>query len=156
MKERNNFRLAVQLNGEWTISHFNLKEFENSKGWAMVHSSVIASLEMLRTELTKLIGEEVEIVITDSTRTEAENENLGKLYGWIDNGGKVAKDSKHLEKYGGIAVDFFARTKPNKRYIPTKLVGEIAKRYFDFVKSDYADGHIHADNRHQLGCENMM
>ncbi len=150
MKGRNNLRLAVEMNGKWIITNFTLREFENSKGWAMVHSSVVTSLQSLRTALSKIVGEEVEIIITDSTRTEEENLRLGKTYGWIEEGGKVSKDSRHLDKYGGIAVDFYARTKANRTIIPSKLVGEVATKFFDFVKSDYEDGHTHADNRNQI------
>ncbi|MCX8065994.1 MAG: hypothetical protein N3G21_12630 [Candidatus Hydrogenedentes bacterium] len=150
MKGRNELQLAVEIDGKWVVSHFNLKEFENTQGWAMVHSSVVLSLEKLRAELSRLIGEEVEILITSSTRTEEENNRLGKIYGWITEGGVVSKDSKHLDKYGGVAVDFYVRTKEKRLVVSEELVANTAVRFFDFVKRGYPDGHIHADNRKLL------
>lgn len=147
MTGRNNVRLAIFVDGQWIVSHFSLKEFENSRGWAMVHHSVVESLEKLRSALSEMMGEEIEIIVTNATRTEEENTRLGERYGWTSEGGKVAKNSKHLEKYGGIAVDFYARKKQGKGRIPSELVGSVARRYFCFVKSDYPDGHVHADNR---------
>lgn len=150
MQDRNNLRIAVELNGQWVVSHFNLREFENDNGWVMIHRSVIVSLTQLREELTKMLGEEVEIIITDSTRTPQELENLGKKLGWIDEGGVVARDSKHLEKFGGIAVDFYARFKQSKKRIPSYQIEGLCQKYFDYVKANYADGHIHVDNRKQI------
>jgi hypothetical protein len=52
--------------------------------------------------------------------------------------------------YGGIAVDFYARFKQSKKYIPASKIATLCKKYFDFVKADYPDGHIHADNRNHI------
>jgi len=150
MRDRNNLRIAVELNGQWVITHFKLKEFENENGWVMIHRSVIVSLTKVREELAKQHGDEVEIIITDSTRTPQELEELGNKLGWIDEGGIVARDSKHLEKFGGIAVDFYARFKQSKKRIPSYQIEGICRKYFDYVKADYTDGHVHADNRRQI------
>ncbi len=150
MKDRNNIRLAIERNGQWVVTHFRMKEFENKNGWVMIHRSVMVSLTGLREELEKMFGEEVEIIITDSTRTPQENEELGKRLGWTDERGIVARDSRHLERYGGIAVDFYARLKRNKQRIPGKEIETICRKYFDFVKAHYKDGHIHADNRNKV------
>lgn len=150
MQNRNNLRIAVELDGKWAVTHFNMKEFENENGWVMIHRSVIVSLTQLREELAKIFGEEVEIIITDSTRTPQELEKLGSKLGWVDKGGLVGRDSKHLEKFGGIAVDFYARFKQSKKRIPSYQIEGVCRKYFDYVKTDYADEHIHADNRKQI------
>ncbi len=149
MWDRNNLRIAVEFNNQWIVTNFNLKEFENEHGWVMIHKSVIVSLTKLRAELEELYGEEVEIIITDSTRTPQELERLGKRLGWIDEGGLVSRNSKHLERFGGIAGDFYVRYKQSKKRIPSYSIEVICRKYFDYVKADYADGHIHADNRKQ-------
>ncbi len=153
MKGRNNLRLAIEQDGQWIVTPFSMKEFENKKGWVMIHCSVIFSLTKIREKLTERFGEEIEIIITDSTRTEEELEALAKKLGWTDEGGTVSRNSKHLEKYGGLAVDFYARYKRNKEPILQSIVGEISRKYFDFVKANYKDGHIHGDNRKQLELE---
>jgi len=150
MKGRNDVQLAVEWDGQWVVTHFNLKEFENENGWVMIHRSVIISLTKIREELGELFGEEVEIVITDSTRTPQQLEHLGEKLGWIDEGGVVARNSKHLERFGGIAVDFYARFKQSKKRIASSSIEMICKKHFDYVKADYADGHIHADNRNHI------
>ncbi|MGC8737645.1 MAG: hypothetical protein ACP5UA_03240 [Candidatus Hydrogenedens sp.] len=150
MRDRNNVHLAIEFDGRWLITHFNLKEFENKKGWVMIHRSVIISLTKIREELGRYFGEEVEIVITDSTRTPEQLQVLGEKLGWIDEGGVVARNSKHLEEFGGIAVDFYVRFKQSKKRIDSSTIETICKKYFDYVKSDYADGHIHADNREHI------
>lgn len=150
MQDRNNLRIAVEFNGQWVITHFNLKEFENDNGWVMIHRSVIVSLTQVRKELTKMFGDEVEIIITDSTRTPQDLEKVGNKLGWVDKGGVVSRNSKHLEKFGGIAVDFYARFKQSKKRIPSYQIEAVCRKYFDYIKTDYADGHIHADNRKQI------
>jgi hypothetical protein len=129
--------------------HFWLHEFEMKEGTVMIHPSVPVSLEATRADLCERYGEEVEVLITGSTRSEAYNEILGEAQGWIDNGGTVSRVSRHLPQYGGIAVDCKARIKRTKKPVPQKVLGEIARRHFDYVKDDYADGHVHADNRNE-------
>ncbi|HOV32727.1 MAG TPA: hypothetical protein PLX23_05130 [Candidatus Hydrogenedens sp.] len=150
MNRRNDVHLAVKIDGNWVITHFNLKEFENKHGWVMIHKSVIVSLEKLREELAKVFNEEIEIIITNSTRTHEDLNSLAKKLGWTDKGGLVSRNSRHLECYGGIAVDFYVRYKQSKKRIPSPQIGSICRKYFDFVKADYADCHIHADNRTQI------
>jgi len=150
MDGRNDVQLAVKIDGNWVITHFNLKEFESKNGWVMIHKSVIVSLSKLREELAKIFKEEIEIIITDTTRTQEDLNYLAARLGWTDEGGLVSKNSRHLDRYGGIAVDFYARHKQNKERIPSSQIEPICRKYFDFVKADYADGHIHADNRNQI------
>jgi len=114
---------------------------------ARVHPSVIRSLEEVRADLGALIGEEVEIVITGSTRTESENVELAGKLGWIDRGGAVSRHSKHLPKFGGIAVDFYAKVKRTGIRIYQGVLGDAARRHFRFVMDTYEDQHVHADNR---------
>ena len=103
----NDVQLQVRIDGE-IQSHFRLKEFENADGLAMVHSSVLVSLERVRRDLCVLRGEEVWMIITDAIRTTADLDRLAARLGWNDEGGAVSRSSKHLAKYGGIAVDLVA------------------------------------------------
>lgn len=143
---RNDVRLMTHLDGAW-VSHFRLREFENAEGLAMVHSSVLESLERTRRDLGAMAGEEVWIIITNALRTEEDLERLAARLGWVDEGGLVARNSRHLARFGGIAVDIVARVARTHRAIPQRTLGEVCRRHFDFVKDDYADGHVHADNR---------
>jgi len=143
---RNDVRLMTRLDGEW-VSHFRLREFENRDGLAMVHASVLDSLERTRRDLGAVAGEEVWILVTNAVRTQADLENLAARLGWVDEGGLVARNSRHLARFGGIAVDIVARVARTHRAVPQKTLGAVCRRYFDFVKDDYADGHVHADNR---------
>ena len=135
------------------VSNFTMKEFENNEGWAMVHPTVLDSLENVRFYLGKKYSEiygrdlEVKINILGSTRTEKRNKELGKQLGWQDEGGVVSRDSRHLEKYGGIAVDISATIKYNNKLVPQKELGVACRLFFDYVKDDYKDKHVHADNR---------
>jgi len=131
------------------VSNFSLHEFEMKEGTVLLHPSVLPSLEGLRYALGEHYGEEICIHITGSTRSQAYNEILGKAQGWIDQGGTVSRVSRHLPEYGGIAVDFYAYRKKGKKRIPQKELGRLAREYFDYVKDDYKDGHVHADNRSQ-------
>lgn len=144
MSRRNDIAIPNPLGGD---SHFKLYEFENAEGLVMIHPSVIESLEGVRAELCEIFGSEVAVIITDAIRTEADLFKLALEYGWIDEGGKVSRDSKHLTKHGGIAVDFTAEVKETRRDVPQWKLGQVAARYFDWVKDDYLDGHVHADNR---------
>ena len=154
MSKRNDVYLVANLDGE-LVSHFKLKEFENRDGLAIVHQSTLESLERVRADLCAMAGEEVWLIITDAVRTQADNERLGARLGWTDEGGAVSRHSRHLVEYGGIAVDlkaFLARKRPGCIYrerIPQATLGEVCLRHFDFVKDDYSDGHVHADNREQ-------
>jgi len=133
--------------------HFKGREFENGDGWIMVHSSVLVSLENVWEWLTDSLGEEVEIIVgkNNSTRTQNRQEELGARLGWTDEGGLVSRDSRHRELYGGCAVDIKARVKQGKTAIPQHTLGRVCRLYFDFVKDDYDDGHVHADNRNKIG-----
>jgi hypothetical protein len=145
---RNYIKIVTLLDGE-LVSHFSLNEFETGDGFVMIHSSIPHALESIRRDLNAidLDGGEVQIVITGSTRTQAENEELARRLGYTDQGGAVARHSYHLPQFKGVAVDFYARHKESLKRVPQKVVGDVARRYFDFVKDDYGDGHIHADNR---------
>ena len=132
------------------MSHFRLREFENSDGFAMVHPSVLLSLENTRLDLCMDAKEEVCILITSAVRTGAENAKLAESLGWTDEGGRVSRNSKHLDKYGGIAVDIVAFAKSNHRLITQRTLGAVCRRHFSYVNDKYSDGHVHADNRGEL------
>jgi len=145
---RNYIKIVTLLDGE-LVSHFTLNEFENKDGFVMLHSSVPHALESIRRDLNAMdFGKgEVELIITGATRTKQENEELAARLGYTDQGGAVARHSYHLPQFGGVAVDFYARMSGTMERVNQKIVGDAARRYFDFVKDDYGDGHIHADNR---------
>jgi hypothetical protein len=145
-KGRNDIRLVTNLEGE-DVSHFRLREFENREGLVMVHASVLESLERVRRRLGEVTGEEVRIIITDAVRTHADLERLAARLGWADEGGLVARRSKHLAEFGGIAVDLYASRASNGAHLPQAVVGAACRAFFDWVKDTYADGHVHADNR---------
>lgn len=148
MNRRNRIRLMTSAEEP---SHFVLCEFENDDGWAMVHQSVVDSLEHVRRDLCGTYSMDVEVLIKGSTRTEARLAALAAQYGWTDEGGLVSRDSKHLAKYGGIAVDIVARIALTKTRVKQSVLGAVCRRYFDLVKDDYADGHVHCDNRDRIG-----
>lgn len=145
-KGRNDVPLLCMLDGR-PVSHFKLSEFENRDGLAMVHPRALEALERVRRDLGRRYGSEVWVIITDAVRTQADLERLAARLGWTDAGGAVSRDSKHLAKYGGIAVDLIAVAADTGRRLPQRLVGDICRRHFDWVKDDYADGHVHADQR---------
>ena len=150
MKGRNDVRLLAEIDGE-PLSHFRLREFENAEGLAMVHVSTLVSLEKVRRDLTAWAGEEVWVLVTDALRTQADLERLAARLGWTDEGGAVSRQSKHLARFGGIAVDLVAMIARTGRRVPQKTLGSICRQHFDWVKDDYRDGHVHADNRGVLG-----
>ena len=143
---RNDVRLVGVVDGE-EVTHFRLCEFENRAGLAMVHSSLVHSLEGVRRELGAMAGEEVWVVVTDAVRTREDLARLAARLGWVDGGGLVARHSRHLAEYGGIAVDLVAVVAGSRRRIPQGTLGTVCRRFFDYVKDDYRDGHVHADNR---------
>ena len=48
---------------------------------------------------------------------------------------------------GGIAADLVAVNARTRERVPQRIVGTVCRRHFDWVKDDYNDGHVHADNR---------
>jgi len=153
-KDRNNVQLLVEIDGE-SLANFRLREFENPDGLAMVHRSTLQSLERVRRELCAMAGEEVWIIVTDAVRTPRDLERLALRFGWQDEGGTVARDSKHLLQYGGIAVDIIAVIASSRARVPQRTLGNICRKHFDFVKDNYNDGHVHADNRERALQENQ-
>ena len=104
----------------------------------------------MRRELNATAGEEVWVIITDAVRTQADLERLAARHGWTADGGTVSHDSKHLAKYGGIAVDLVAIIASSRHRVPPATLGTVCRRYFDWVQDDYADGHVHVDLRARL------
>lgn len=159
--QRNLVKLWTEIDGE-LISHFSLHEFENADGLVCIDPSVLRSLEALRRNLSADEHEEIQLIITNATRTDADNERLAGKYGWTDKGGSVSKDSRHLVRNGCKAVDFYARRKSTRfqvysgkrRRLPVEQVAFAAWQVFDFVKK-YADRHVHGDNREGGGKVNV-
>lgn len=136
-------------------SHFRLREFENAEGLAMVHATLLESLECVRRDLSAMKGEDVCVLVKDGVRTNADLARLAARLGWTDQGGAVSRDSKHLAKYGGIAADLVAVVARTKERVPQRVLGSVCRRYFDWVKDDYKDGHVHADNRTRAAARRM-
>lgn len=130
------------------VSNFQLHEFQNKDGWVIIHPAVIEALEFVRHDLnrTSYLGE-VKVTITNTTRTPEQNAALAARLHYTDEGGVVARRSFHLVEFGGIAVDFYAWYARDRTRYPAWQVGQVASRYFDYVNSTYADGHIHGDMR---------
>ena len=143
---RNDIRLLTTLDGE-DVAHFRLREFENRDGLAMVHPSLLESLERVRRDLCRMAGETVWVIVTDGIRTQSDLEGLASRLGWTDEGGSVSRHSRHLTRYGGIAVDLVAVVAESRHRVPQETLGRVCRQYFDWVKDDYGDGHVHADNR---------
>lgn len=143
---RNDLLLHTLLDGEW-VSHFRLREFENAEGLVMIHASIPPALERVRRDLAAHMGEPVRLIITDAVRTRTDLERLAARWGWADEGGLVSRRSKHLAEFGGIAVDLTACTERTRTRVAPEVLGRICRRYFDYVKDDYKDGHVHADHR---------
>jgi len=148
-RRRNDVRLLATVDGE-DAAHFRLREFANADGLAMVHPDLLCALERMRRELFAMAGEDVWVIIKDAVRTEADLARLAARLGWVDEGGAVARDSMHLAKYGGIAVDLVAIVAASRHRVPQATLGEVCRKHFDYVKDDYADGHVHADLRGHL------
>ena len=146
---RNDVRLLCDVDGQ-SVSHFRLREFENADGLAMVHPQLLLALERVRRDLNEMAGETVWVIVKDAVRTQADLERLAVRLGWVDEGGAVSRNSMHLAKYGGIAVDIVAELARSRHRVPQSTLGEVCRRYFDFVKDDYPDGHVHADLRNHL------
>jgi hypothetical protein len=148
---RNDIVLCWEYDGSILESHFKLREFESRSGLVVVDSKLVRLLELVRRDLCVIYRQDVQIIITSGTRTEAENEELGERLGWCEDGGSVARDSRHLPKYGGIAVDCYARIRSGVGWeiVPQSTLGSACRVYYAHVKDDYADGHVHADCRHQ-------
>ncbi|MFA7693336.1 MAG: hypothetical protein GX117_04075 [Candidatus Hydrogenedentes bacterium] len=146
VKNRNNVVLHTKVDGV-LYGNFKLREFENAEGLAMVHPTLLEGLERTRRDLGAYYGKTVYVIITSAVRTEQDNERLAKQLGWTEDGGLVSRGSYHLNRFGGIAVDLIAKEAETGRVVAQKTVGKICRRYFDWVKDDYADGHVHVDNR---------
>jgi len=146
---RNDIAFCWDCDGVPVKSHFRLREFEGADGLVVVDSGLVRSLELVRRDLCERFGSDVQILITSGTRSHAENEKLAQRLGWVEDGGQVARDSKHLPEHGGIAIDCYARYLEGDVWVivPQTTLGSACRVHFTFVKDDYPDGHVHADNR---------
>lgn len=142
----NNIRIWSEVDGV-LVSHFFMYEFANKEGWVLLHERVPWALEQVRAALNaRYPSDEIIILVTNTTRTKAQNETLAAKLGWTDEGGLVSRRSWHLVEFGGIAVDFEARVKSSGVRISPVDVSKIASLYFEWVKW-YSDGHVHGDFR---------
>jgi len=154
MNEQHRNPVYSYVNGVWT-SHFALHEI------VRVHWTVLVSAERVRAKLNELHGGGITLEIKGLARTEADNVALAQKLGWTCNGGQVSRYSTHLVNYenrlgekGCCGIDLVAlRTNnagggfcPRKR-VPQRELGSVCRQFFDWVKDDYRDGHVHADNR---------
>ena len=145
--KRNDIPIWTGLDGE-LVSHFRLSEFERHDGFVMIHPSVLTGLELVRRRLCDVTGAPVAVIVTDGVRTQLDLDRLADKYGWIDQGGTVSRDSLHLAKHGGVAVDVVAVRQKDSVRVSQDIVGKACREFFDWVKDDYMDGHVHADNRY--------
>ena len=155
--------MAIATNDIKVSAHFWLREFETRDGFVTLHSSTLHSLEKVRADLAIEMGMECGVYINEGIRTPEENRLMGARFGYTDDSppGKVSRYSMHLPAWArlrpgqdvddvppsGIAVDIVARVMATGAPVPQSVLGRVCERYFDWVKSDYADGHVHADNR---------
>ena len=133
------------MNGK-LVSHFTMKEFEDLNGQVTLDYYTLLAIEYTREELCHRYKEDVMIIITGATRTKDRNAFLGNLLGFLPNG-LVARNSFHLLKYGGIALDLKALIKRTKEPVSEANALGAAGMFFDFVIGSYDDLHIHVDNR---------
>jgi hypothetical protein len=148
INHRNRVRLVDP--GTGYPGHFSLHEFENDDGLVAVHPGTLWGLERIRAHLNESeIAEEAEVSIhiTDGVRTQEDLERLATRLGWTDEGGKVSRTSKHLITQDATGVDIIAMLGGSRMRVPQKTLGPVCRQYFDFVKDDYDDGHVHVDNR---------
>lgn len=129
------------------VTNFLLSEFENDEGWVILHHRIPRALELVRAAFNARYRPDViSCHITNTTRTKNQLDVMGHKWGWIDQGGKVARRSFHLVEFGGIAVDFYLRNRTKGTNIPPREVAKVAELYFDYVQA-YDDGHVHGDFR---------
>jgi len=128
--------------------HFKLYEFEDRAFHHLVvlHPQTLERLELLHYALSEDLKHPVAISITCGTRSPRTNTQLAKLLGWIDDGGLVSRNSRHLPKFGGIAADLYALDKKLRVLVPTNRLAAIANQFFDVVLDHYPT-HIHVDLR---------
>jgi len=133
--------------GTAATSHFQLSEFANDDGFALVHPDLLTALELLRFALSAHFKRPVAIRITNATRTPSDNHRLARSLGWSDQGGLVSRISRHLTAYGGIAADVIPYFPETSEPVPVHVVAAAARNFFDYVQADYPDGHVHLDQR---------
>jgi hypothetical protein len=138
----NKIYLAAER-GTTMFSHFTLDEFQNSEGWAMVSRELLQALEAIRQTIWDTLKTEHAIQITRATVTEEENRALAARLGWTDEGGKVARDSHHLAKYGGAAADIVAYNLKTKAILPANILAKISSLYVPTVIPYPDDNHVH-------------
>lgn len=138
--------IVLMVPGTNRPSNFRLYEFENPEGIVVVHPALLTGLQVLRDLMCKELNRPCAIMITSGTRTEADLQRLASTLGWIDQGGKVARDSKHLVKHGGVAADIKVLDVRGASYISTREVEKYAKGLFDFILR--YDTHVHVDQRY--------
>jgi len=153
MPERNRVKFVTIIDGE-PVSNFSAHEFENRAGIVCVSRPLITGLELTRRDLNLpklgyLFAASDEILIHvaryGGVRTDDDNIALADNLGWVDEGGRVSRDSRHLLKYGGVAADVYATHKWSELPVAHVVLFQIAGRYFDFVK--IYDDHVHVDQR---------
>lgn len=146
---RNDVVLCWLDDGLLRPSHFKLSEFESENGLVVVDPSLVQSLELTRIELERTLDKDIKVDVTSGTRTEEDNKRMAERLGWAENGGLVARNSRHLPKFGGIAADIYARYWHDGAWlaVPQAVLAKACRNHFAYVKADYVDGHVHADNR---------
>jgi len=128
--------------------HFRLYEFEDRAfdHVVVLHPLLLERLELLHSALAEKLEHQVAICITRGSVTVRSNNQLGKILGWIGEGGIVSRNSRHLTKFGGIAADLYTIDQETGLMVPTGTVADEARPLFDVVLDHYPT-HIHVDLR---------
>lgn len=138
--------MNILVPGSERVSNFKLYEFCNQSDLVKIHPALIVSLQAVRDALNDKHGGRVGLFITCGFRSHVDQKRLaeGQGLGWVENGGKVARDSMHIH---GLAADFHAFNWKLGARVDKNEVYRVADVYFDYVKKYPDTGHIHGDMR---------
>lgn len=117
--------------------HFDSSEFKHIKPAEHCRRVANYNSELLREALNERLcpepWQEVALIVTSGVRTRRENKRVGGV-----------RKSKHLEKYGGHALDIVARFNTGIDIKP-RIVADEAAKLFDYVEA--FKGYVHTDMR---------
>ena len=128
-------------------SHFKGSEVQSDYDHVVhIRQSTLIALIDTRADLNALPivdeGDEVCIAVTDGLRLPVDTQIIANKYGWLDEGGLVARESQHER---GCAVDIRAYFKQSGLSVPIPILLRTMKRHFDYVKG--YNSYAHGDTR---------
>jgi len=146
--DHNRVVLATTLPGEQKPrTNFTAYEFRSrSTGLVLIHPLVVMCAELVRRDLNEFIRPGIQVIITHGLRMPADEMRLVERYGWLDEGGRVSRNSRHKPENGACAIDFYAWDVVECERVLQTYVERIAMDWFDWTKT-YNDGTIHGDLR---------